>query len=128
MTDVDTDRLPPMQYLILEVLAARWRLGERLWTFPAARISYHLGQLEQLGLVGWKSGVDQGTVRAWLTEKGRAAALSDTYEPPAPPRPSAVCGRCTVRLHPDVWGKWVDDLGGRTCGGDRLHQPVGAAS
>ena len=31
----DTDSLPPTQYLVLDVLAARYRLGENAWTFPA---------------------------------------------------------------------------------------------
>ena len=35
VADVDTDSLPPTQYLVLEVLAARARLGEACWTFPS---------------------------------------------------------------------------------------------
>ncbi|HEY0696758.1 MAG TPA: hypothetical protein VGD43_03005, partial [Micromonospora sp.] len=55
---VDVDGLPPTQYLILETLAARHRLGELLWTFPSGRAYRHAAdQLADAGLVGWKSGV-----------------------------------------------------------------------
>jgi len=76
---VDTDQLPAVQYLILEVLAARWRTGEYGWTFPA-RLQRHLDALATLGLIGWKK--PEPTLRlAWLTDAGRAAALSDKYAP-----------------------------------------------
>ncbi|MFI7073469.1 hypothetical protein [Micromonospora sediminicola] len=78
---MDTEDLPPTQYLILEVLAARYRLGEVLWTFPA-RLRPNMDQLADRGLIGWKSGVEYGTVRAWLTDAGKAASLSPTYVPP----------------------------------------------
>jgi hypothetical protein len=32
---VNVDNLPASQYLVLEVLAARYRLGEPFWTFPS---------------------------------------------------------------------------------------------
>ncbi|MFE9955855.1 hypothetical protein [Micromonospora sp. NPDC005299] len=78
---LDTDELPPTQYLILEVLAARYRTGETLWTFPA-RFRSHIGQLADIGLIGWKSGVAPLTVMAWLTEAGKKASMSETYVPP----------------------------------------------
>lgn len=34
MADPDVDKLPPTQYLIGEVLTARYRLGEPFWHFP----------------------------------------------------------------------------------------------
>lgn len=80
---VDTDNLPPTQYLVLEVLAGRHRLGEQLWTFlsrPAIRAA--ADQLASLGLIGWKGGVESKTIRAWLTDAGRAAALMEGYESP----------------------------------------------
>lgn len=75
------DDLPPTEYLILEVLAARWRVGERVWTFPT-RVNRALDSLAGKGLVGWKSGVVERTSLAWLTDGGRAEMLSDTYETP----------------------------------------------
>lgn len=78
---IDVDTLPPTRYLILEVLAARHRLGEQLWTFPA-NIRPALGALADAGLVGWKGGITHGTVRAWLTDTGRTAVLDGSYTPP----------------------------------------------
>lgn len=75
------DRLPSAQYLILEVLAARTRLGENVWTFPA-RLRPVLDQLAAKGHVGWKGGVVAGTCRAWLTAAGRASVLDDGYVSP----------------------------------------------
>lgn len=75
--------LTPTESLVLEVLAARHRLGEHLWTFtdrPA--ITRAINKLVGRGLVGSKGGVVDHTVRAWLTEDGRAAAMSDDYVPP----------------------------------------------
>lgn len=84
---LDVDNLAPTHYLILEVLAARYRLGEALWTFPSRpAIVVALDKLADLDLVGWKGGVAPKTVRVWLTETGRKAALSETYEPPGDTR------------------------------------------
>jgi hypothetical protein len=83
LAPVDTDDLPPTQYLILEVLAARWRTGAELWTFPN-RLRWALLALADAGLIALLSGVEPRTVRARLTEAGRRAALDGTYEPPSP--------------------------------------------
>jgi len=74
------DALPVSQLLVMEVLAARARLGENLWTFTD-RCRSALRALETAGLVGWKGGVTERTVRAWLTDLGRAGVLSPTYTP-----------------------------------------------
>jgi hypothetical protein len=79
MTDVDN--LPPTQYLIMEVLAARLRTGEPYWTFPA-KIRVQISALTKLGLAGWKWGTTRETVRAWLTDKGLSAAVDMTYQVP----------------------------------------------
>lgn len=73
--------LTPTEDLVLEVLAARHRLGETLWTFesrhaPAAR------RLEAKGLVNVIHGVVENTIRLSLTEQGKAACLSDDYTAP----------------------------------------------
>lgn len=80
-TGVDIDRLPPTQFLILEVLAARHRLGETLWTFPAS-LKPAVAALDRLGLVWQASGVVEYTIRAGLTDAGRAACVSGDYVPP----------------------------------------------
>lgn len=74
-------KVTPTQNLLLEVLAARYRLGEHLWTFEA-RHAHQLEKLADLELVDVLSGVSEGTVRAMLTEKGREEVLSDSYTPP----------------------------------------------
>lgn len=73
----------PTQELVLEVLAARHRLGEGMWTFsnrPA--IVTALRVLESAGLVGFKSGVIENTYLAWLTKAGQADVLTPDYVPP----------------------------------------------
>jgi hypothetical protein len=83
MTDPAPDGydLPPTQALVLEVLAARWRLGEKCWTFAAAHRPA-LRTLAERGLITWKDGSIERTCLAWLTVEGRKAALSDTYKGP----------------------------------------------
>ena len=80
MTTVPT----PTQSLVLEVLAARYRLGESLWTFSANPNAVRaIRSLEAAGLVESMGGIVPNTVRASLTDAGKAAALSDTYQPPS---------------------------------------------
>ncbi len=77
----DTDKLPSTQYLCLEVLASRRRLGERLWTFPTT-VLQALRELEKAGLVSLLHGIEPKTVRAQLTEAGERAAIDASYSPP----------------------------------------------
>lgn len=73
--------MTPTQDLILELLAARYRLGEQAWTFDS-RHSGVADQLGALGLVWWKRSVVEKTILIGLTEKGRAEALGDDYVSP----------------------------------------------
>jgi len=77
----DVDSLPPTQYLVLEVLAARARLGEACWTFPA-RLRPALNALQSLGLIWWRHAPIPASVQAYLTDAGREAVLSAGYAPP----------------------------------------------
>lgn len=77
----DNNKLPPTQYLILEVLAARYRTGEHLWTFPVS-VGKQLRELEAAGLVSLMNGVAPRTHRAKLTEKGIRATIETGYSPP----------------------------------------------
>lgn len=79
--DIDTDALPPTQYLILEVLAARWRLGEPFWTFPD-RLKPAARALQQAGLVWTNSSPTPRCFQVSFTDAGRNAAMSDSYSPP----------------------------------------------
>jgi len=71
----------PTQDLILEVLIARYRLGENCWTFNS-NLTKQMLALEDLGYVTWKSGIIYKTVLVWLTDKGKKEFLSNTYEAP----------------------------------------------
>lgn len=78
----EVDRLPLAQYLVLDVLAARYRTGEHLWTFPSsARPAVRA--LAQLGLVEEMHGITPKTIRASLTEAGEAAVLKPGWLNPA---------------------------------------------
>lgn len=72
------DELPPTQNLIMEVLAARHRLGEVLWPFPS-NLAVPLRALEERGLVTVMHGNVQGTVRASLTATGSVQWLDASY-------------------------------------------------
>ncbi len=80
--EFDAWGLPPTQALALEVLAARTRLGEHVWSF-SSRHRPALEALDRLGLAGWKHGTLPKTCLAWLTDDGRKTMLSATYKPPA---------------------------------------------
>lgn len=79
MTDVDT--LPPTQQLILEVFAGRYRLGEQVWTFPTT-LRKPLSELADRGLVTVLNGIAEKSVRARLTDAGKALMLDERYRPP----------------------------------------------
>lgn len=75
------DALPPTQYLVLEVLAARERLGEHYWTFRT-RDRPAIAALEELGLVWSRSAPTPNAVQVSLTDKGRAEVLAESYAAP----------------------------------------------
>lgn len=63
-------KLTPAEDLVLNVLAARWRVGEHLWTFDSNQKRW-LDSLADKGLVNVMHGMVENTVRASLTEKGK---------------------------------------------------------
>lgn len=71
----------PTEELILEVLVARARLGEGVWTFEG-RNAVALNSLEDKGYVVTMHGVTENTIRAWLTKKATAEFISEKYRPP----------------------------------------------
>jgi DNA-binding MarR family transcriptional regulator len=88
--------LPPTEYLILEVLAARVRLAERMWTFPA-RLKPALDRLQERGLIWYRSAPTPRDYQAYLTEAGEREALAEEYVPPRD-RMSAEIERLRARV------------------------------
>jgi hypothetical protein len=80
MTDQQVPELPPTEYLVMEVLGARRRLGERTWTFPTS-VRPALRRLEARDLIGWKSGIVENTCLAWLSLTGAKLWLLPGYVP-----------------------------------------------
>ncbi len=111
---IDVDLLPPTQYLLLEILAARHRLDEPWWTFPD-RVKRPLATLQDLGLVSLLHGLVEKTVRASLTELGRASAMSDNYRMPA--------DRST-RDRSESVGGWSLELARRRTATERAYQKL----
>lgn len=81
MTARETE-LTPTEDLLIEVLAARHRTGETVWTFATTH-ARTVRILAEKGLVAWKSGVIEKTILVWLTDDGRAYALDEEYTHPA---------------------------------------------
>lgn len=73
--------LTPTESLIGDVLAARTRTGETMWTFDT-RLTQQATHLAELGLIGTTHGIVEKTFRAWLTEAGKARFISESYVPP----------------------------------------------
>jgi hypothetical protein len=101
-------KLTPTQDLLLGVLAARYRCGELLWTFES-RHKKTIRELAQLGLVMEASGVTENTVRAALTDAGRAIYLIDTYEIPNPELRIIDKVRAIVRTYEDFFDYQPED-------------------
>lgn len=77
------DIFPPTQHLVMEVLAARHRLGEAFWSFPQNCIQA-IEALEAHGLVHTMKRHDiVGWIRVRLTDKGIVEwGLNNEYTPP----------------------------------------------
>jgi hypothetical protein len=73
--------LTPTENLILELLIARFRLGEKLWTFDSS-VSKQVDSLSRKGYVLPLNGIVPKTVRAMLTEEAIAKFLTYDYVPP----------------------------------------------
>ncbi|WUT94753.1 helix-turn-helix DNA binding domain protein [Mycobacterium phage Suarez] len=79
----EPSNMTPTAELILEVLAARHRLGEQFWTFPNRRaIRKAVHDLEDLGFVWVDTAPTLGSFRVGLTEQGKLAWGRRKYIPP----------------------------------------------
>lgn len=63
--------LPPFQQIVMEVLIARWRLGEPEWPFRSDEqpLRAAILALEAKGLVTWKHGRVEHTIRVSLAQR-----------------------------------------------------------
>lgn len=66
------DKLPPTEYLVMEVLAARWRLGEPSWPFPS-NLRPTLESLRAKYLIDYWRHTVEGAWGAAFTDEGRRA-------------------------------------------------------
>ncbi|AER47533.1 hypothetical protein CL96_gp107 [Mycobacterium phage Firecracker] len=79
----EPSNITPTAELILEVLAARHRLGEQFWTFPSRRaIRKASRELAEAGLVWVDTAPTPGSFRVGLTEQGKLACIDPKYTPP----------------------------------------------
>ena len=82
MTSNGYDALTPLQQQIMEVLGARARLWERIWTFPTSQaMTKTLSTLTVAGLVDVYAGIVESTVRASLTQRGRETVIPGVWVP-----------------------------------------------
>ena len=81
LEDDDYDGLSGTQQLLLEVLAARHRLGESVWTF-STKTRKTAEKLKSMGLINVIHGITERTYRASLTDQGRNLLFDPLYEVP----------------------------------------------
>lgn len=90
--------LMPTEELLLELLAARHRLGEAFWHVHARPAVVRAAKaLEKLGFIGMQGGQVEKHFRAWLTDRGRELVMDEEYTPPILRQRQLDC-----YTHPDV--------------------------
>jgi hypothetical protein len=94
--------LTPVQYLLMECVASRIRMGEHIWTFPKkSGLTAHLKILEKADLIGWKYNT-YNDLMVWLTTKGRKMFLTSDYIPPVLNSGNKKCSAQECH-NPGVW-------------------------
>ena len=71
----------PTEWLIMEVLAARWRLSERSWHFPNS-LKPALKRLAMRDWIAYKAATVEGHQQAWLRTDGKLEWGLPTDEDP----------------------------------------------
>lgn len=71
----------PTQALILEVLTARYRLGNTSWSLES-KVNKSLMGLQEKGFVDFKSASVENASLVWLTDAGVALMFSNKYRSP----------------------------------------------
>lgn len=73
--------LTPTEELMLEVIVARVRTGEQLWTFNT-RFTAVAESLTNKGYVNWKSGIVEKTILVWLTKEANEELITPKWKIP----------------------------------------------
>lgn len=110
ITDDDIDALTPTENLMVELLVARHRCGEEVWTVHS-RHTGTLRKLEKKGIVQWKPGIIEKSCLANLTDEAKDVTMSWSYTPPiisqregTPPiEQLSVILAHFASAHPDCW-------------------------
>jgi len=105
----------PTEDLVLEVLIARSRLGESLWTFSSSATK-PLRSLEAKGLVQVMHGVVERSVRASLTAEGKKRFMALPYQSPI------------LKKHADDISSYLDGIGYDPNAGRMIRTMFGTGS
>lgn len=107
--------MTPTEELVLEVLVARTRLGESLWTFSSS-VTKQLSSLESQGFVHVMHGVTENTIRAALTVQGKTEFMDSRYTP-------------TVnKEYAEKISDWFDEIGYDSNAGNMIRKRFGLLS
>lgn len=94
--------MTPTEELIIEVLIARTRTGETLWTFDS-KLTPQLKSLESKNLITFMRGIVQNTVRASLTGEALQRYIVDsTYVAPNDKELIRVVNAVVQLIDPDI--------------------------
>lgn len=82
--ELETEKLPPLERALFELIVARWRLGHSLWTIETDRHTTRaLNSLASKGLIWTMHGTTPNTLRAGISELAAAVVGAATrYTPP----------------------------------------------
>jgi len=79
---MNTENLTPTEDLLVDLLTARVRLGEQLWTVET-RVRKSVESLNKRGVIDYKEGIVEHTLLIWFTADGYKKYITDsTYEVP----------------------------------------------
>lgn len=94
--------MTPTEELIIEVLIARTRTGETLWTFDS-KLTPQLKSLESKNLITFMHGIVQNTVRASLTGEALQKYIVDsTYVTPNDKELVRIVNDVVRAIDPDI--------------------------
>lgn len=74
-------QLTPTEELVMEVLSARYRLGETQWSM-STKHGKSLAALADKGMLTFRSGVTERTYLVQMTEEGRTEYVTKGYTAP----------------------------------------------